>query len=179
MKVGSDANYNVRIRARAWEEDPGESERLYAGMWTFDLNQVVSVSFVPDLTAVPRPWSVDALPDDIDDFTQAWQVRLVEVLTTSYSVTPDPERAGAEEQFPWPWPGDDGRPMPPCTVFYVTPEEFERLAADLAELSQVAGNVHSTVRRDEITDHEVVAFVERRVLGSPLFTADHARAVGR
>ncbi|WP_221326270.1 hypothetical protein [Actinoplanes sp. L3-i22] len=61
----------------------------------------------------------------------------------------------------------------------MTPEEFDRLAADLAELTAIAGSVPSTVRRDEVAGHEAVHFVEQRVLGSPWLTAEHARAVGR
>jgi hypothetical protein len=179
VKVGSDANYTVRIRERGWEE-PEEQRPLYAGIFTFDLNQVVSVSFVPDLTGVSRPWSVDSLPDDIEEFTEPWQARLIEALTAPYAVTPDPVRAGTEERFAWPWPVEAGEPaMPPRTVLYVTPQEFAELSVDLAGLTEVAGRVHSVVRREAVAEHEAVRFVERRILDSPLLEPGDAQSVGR
>ena len=177
MKVGSSPNYHVRVRARSWDE-PAEKAELYDGLYTVDLNEVVSLSFVPS-PAAARPWSVHDLPADIADFTSADQVRLFELLTSPYSVVPDQARAGTEEQFDWPfdWP-DTGTPPRP-TIFYVTPEAFAGLAADLDALSDIAGNVHSVVRRADVVDHGVVRFIEDRILSSPLLTPESAHAVGR
>ena len=175
MKVGSSANYNVRVRARAWDET-AEQAALYDGIYTVDLNEVVSISFVPDAA---RPWSVDDLPADIADFTTAAQVRVLELLSAPYSVTPDHGRAGTQEQLDWPfdWP-DPGEPPRP-TIFYVSPDEFARYAADLDALSRIAGSVHSVVRRIDVADHDVVRFIESRILESPLLTPASAGALGR
>ncbi|MCI4065025.1 hypothetical protein MRQ36_21655 [Micromonospora sp. R77] len=177
MKIGTPANYYVRVRARSWDEEP-EQAALYEGMYSFDLNQLVWVSFVPAVT-IPRPWSLGDLPGDISEFTTSEQVRVYELLGTAYSVTPDETRAGTEEQFDWPYDWDAPLPPPHPTVFYVTPEEFDRLSADLDALSEIAGNVHSVVRRSEVLDHEVVRFIERRILDSPLFSPPNARSIGR
>ena len=61
MKFGSDVNYNVRVRKRRWEE-PVEKQTLYAGMYTFALNQVVRVSFVPRLLQPGRPRPTPVCP---------------------------------------------------------------------------------------------------------------------
>ncbi|MBO3737757.1 hypothetical protein [Actinoplanes flavus] len=177
MKLGSDADYNVRVRARGWDEE-AENAFLYDGMYTFDLNQTVSVSFVP-APGTERPWSLDTLPEDIADFTTPAQARLLEILTAQYSVTPDPARAGTEEQLAWPfdWAGDGDPPRP--TIFYVTPEEFTRYAGDLEALSEFAGGIHSVVRRSAVTGHPVVRFLEERVLASPRLSPLSARALGR
>jgi hypothetical protein len=177
MKVGSSANYHVRVRARSWDES-GEQAALYDDMYTFELNQVVSVSFVPD-PAVPRPWSMEGLPVDVADLTTAEQARLLELLTAPYSVTPDQARAGTEEQSAWPFDWPDASEPPRPTIFYVTPEEFARYAADLDALSEIAGNVHSVVRRADVADHDVIRFIEDRMLESTLLTLQSARAVGR
>ena len=177
MKVGSDPNYTVRMRGRA-SEAPAEQRSLYAGMYTFDLNEVTGVSFVPRVTE--PPWSLDGLPADDADLTTAEQVRIVEVLTASYSVTPDDTRAGTVERFEWPlpWPDEgDWRPTP--TVFLITTDEFDLLATDLADLGEVAGNVHPLVRRDQLADHEVVKSVDEYTLDSPWLTARDAAVVGR
>jgi hypothetical protein len=177
VKIGNSPNYYVRVRARGWDEEPERAE-LYEGMYAFDLNEVVRVSFVPAATA-PRPWSVNNLPGDISEFTSVEQARVFELLISPYSVTPDEARAGAEEQFDWPFDWDDPATRPRPTVFYVTPEEFARLRADLEELSDIAGSLHSFVRRSDVTEHEVVRFIERRILDSPLLTPDSANSVGR
>ncbi|MFC4145228.1 hypothetical protein ACFO0M_03065 [Micromonospora mangrovi] len=177
MKIGNPANYYVRVRARSWDEEP-EQAALYEGMYSFDLNQLVRVSFVPAVTA-PRPWSLDDVPTDISDFTTAQQARVHELLLTDYSVTPDDERAGTADQFDWPFEWTDPATRPRPTVFYVTADEFDRLSSDLEELSDVAGELHSFVRRSEVLEHEVVRFIERRILDSPLLTPDSANSIGR
>lgn len=177
MKIGNPANYYVRVRARSWDEEP-EQAALYDGMYSFDLNEVVSVSFVPAV-ATPRPWSLDDLPDDIAEFTTTEQARVHELLGAEYSVTPDDDRAGTEEQFDWPYDWDASPSPPRPTIFYVTAEEFARLSGDLEALSDIAGNLHSFVRRDEVADHEVVRFIERRILDSPLLSPGSAHSIGR
>ncbi|MCI4065026.1 hypothetical protein MRQ36_21660 [Micromonospora sp. R77] len=177
MKIGNPANYYVRVRARSWDEDP-EQAALYAGMYAFDLNQLVRVSFVPVVTA-PRPWSLDHLPADITEFTTPQQARVHELLLTDYSVTPDDERAGTAEQFDWPFDWTDPATRPRPTVFYATSDEFDRLSADLEKLSDFAGELHSLVQRSEVLDHEVVRFIERRILDSGLLTPDSANSIGR
>jgi hypothetical protein len=185
MKVGSDANYNVRVRRREWEE-PTEQEPLYEGIYTFEVNQAVQVSFVPRVTAGGPPWSSAGLPDDMADFTTAEQARLLEVLTGMYAVTPDDARAGTEEQLPWlfPWPDSEdtlarpGDPPPSPTVFFVSTAEFGRLVADLEVLTDIAGRVQSMIRRAAVADHEAVQFIDQRVLRSPLMKRYDAAAAG-
>lgn len=185
MKIGSDANYNVRVLEQGWGE-PVEQQALYEGIYTFDVNQVVEVSFVPRVNAAGPPWPAEGLPDDVADFETVEQMRLLAILTTGYSVTPDDARAGTGERlewpFPWPDPGNEfirpDDPAPSPVVFYVTAAEFERLSADLKTLTEIAGTVHSTVRHDEVADHEAVQFVDRRILRSPLLTPQDAAAAG-
>ena len=105
MKVGSSPNYVVRVTKPGWYEKP-EQAPLYEGIYHFDLNHVAGISFVPRVTAAGPPWSPDGLPDDAADFTTAEHVRVCEVLSGGYSVTPDDERAGKVEQLPYmfEWP---------------------------------------------------------------------------
>jgi len=171
MKVGSDANYVVRVWRRARDEDL-EKAPLYEGMFCFDLNHVVPIFFIPRVTAAGPPWSPDGLPDDFDDFTTSEQVRLLEVLSKGYSVTPNDERAGTMERlawlFEWPPPDDDfwsaDEPPPTPTVFFVSTEEYDRLSADLSELTEIAGSVQSLVRHAEVADHEAVRFIDQRII---------------
>ena len=171
MKVGSDADYVVRVWRRARDEDPAKAP-LYEGMFGFDLNHVVPIFFVPRVTLAGPPWSADGLPGDVDDFTTGEQARLLEVLSKGYSVTPDDERAGTMQRLPWLfewppadddfWPADEPKPTP--TVFFVSTEEFDRLSADLSELTRIAGGVQSLVRHAEVAEHEAVRFIDRRII---------------
>ncbi|WP_433412948.1 hypothetical protein ACQP1V_27300 [Microtetraspora malaysiensis] len=52
-------------------------------------------------------------------------------------------------------------------------------SGELEELSDTAGRLHSFVRRSDVTEHEVVRFIERRILDSPLLTPGSARSIGR
>jgi hypothetical protein len=186
MKAGSDADYVVRVLERGWFE-PEEQESLYEGMYTFDLNQVVAVAFVPRVTPEGPSWLTAGFPGNRAHFTIPEQVRILEVLTTPYSVTPDDERAGTVQQLDWPfeWPPENGlftppdEPPPTRTVFFITTDEFDRLSTDLAALFDIAGDVQSMVRHSEVADHEAVRFVDQRILDSPWLQPEHAASVGR
>jgi len=173
VKVGSSPDYVVRVTQPGWYKKP-EQAPLYEGLYHFDLNHVVDISFVPRVTAAGPPWSPDGLPDDVADFTTAEQVRLWDVLSGGYSVTPDDERAGTVEQLPymfeWPPPDDDfwsaETPPPTPIVFFVSTREFDRLSADLEALTDIAGGIQSMVRHSEVADHEAVRFIDQRIISA-------------
>ncbi len=165
MKIGNPANYYVRVRRESWEQP--EAAEAFAGVITVDLNRLLSITFVPDVSAVAPPWSGRTLPEAVEAFTPA-DARVDAVLGTDWAVTPNAGLAGTAEQV-----GGD------TTVLYVSPEAFQRLAADLAELTGVAGAVQSTVRRDEVADRPAIRFIEENVLTSPLLDPRHAGIVGR
>jgi hypothetical protein len=186
MKVGSDADYVVRVVKTGWGE-PLEQLPLYEGMYSFTLNQVVEVLFLPRVTPDGPPWSLDDLPDDVADFTTPEQIRMLEISHASYSVTPDDERAGTVMQIAWPyeWPPEGNiltppdEPPPVFTVYFVSLDEFTRLSSDLEDLTHVAGNVHSMVRHSKVADHEAVRFIDQRILDSSWLRPRHAASVGR
>jgi hypothetical protein len=186
MKVGSEADYVVRVVKTGWGE-PLEQLPLYEGMYSFTLNQVVEVLFLPRVTPDGPPWSLDDLPHDVADFTTPEQIRVLEISHTPYSVTPDDERADTAHQIHWQgvWPPEDdfltpsNSPPPVFTVFFITDDEFTRLSTDLEELTHIAGQVQSTVRHSEVADHEAVRFVDQRILDSPWLRPRHAASVGR
>ena len=183
MKVGSDPNYVVRVFEKGWDVNP-KLAHLYEGMYSFDLNRVVSISFIPRVTAAGPPWSADGLPDDVAEFTTPEQAHLLEILSQPYSVTPDDERAGTVEQLPWmfDWPDPDDsftpadEPPPTPIVFFVSTEEFDRLSADLAALTDIAGTVQSMVRHAEVADHEAIRFIDERII--PLLSPFDAGSIG-
>jgi hypothetical protein len=69
-------------------------------------------------------------------------------------------------------------------VFYVTAAEFARYAADLTGLTEVAGRLYSgrlysDRRVSELRGHEVITFIERRVVASPRLDPRHAALLGQ
>ncbi|GLY01587.1 hypothetical protein [Actinoplanes sp. NBRC 101535] len=175
MKLGFPPNYHVRVDSLAWSLPDGEAA-LHEGTYRVDLNRVVVVTFVDDLAVAGPPWSADSLPEPGTDLTDPVQARLSVLLSAVYAVTPNAALAGRSERFERPWAADGSRDG---AVFYTGVEEFAVLRADLEELGDIAGGVHSVVQRDTLIEHPVIRFLEDRVLDSPWLRADHAEALGR
>jgi hypothetical protein len=175
VKVGPSANYRVRVRPYVWD-DPGRPE-LVEGIIDLSLQLYVSITFVPDVSDLAPPWTGDGLPPIDQGLSTPAQARLYQALTASYVVTPHETLAGTSERFTFTWPGDE--PGDPTTVFYVTPAEFDRYAADLVALSDVAGSLHSAVTVDQVRDHEVIQFVESRIVDSPWLLPRDRAMLGR
>jgi hypothetical protein len=163
VKVGPSANYRVRVRPYAWD-NPAQAE-LFDGVVDLSLQLYIPIMFVPDVSAVAPPWTADALPPLGERLSTPEQARLSQALTASYVVTPNERLADRTERFTFTWPDEPS--ADPTTVFYVAPAEFDRYAADLDALADVAGALHSSVTVDQVRDRDVIQFVERRIVDSP------------
>jgi hypothetical protein len=166
MKVSPSADYYVRVRPQEWEEDP-RTASLYAGIFQVDLNFVVGVAFVPDLSPVAPPWDFSGLPADFDDITTSEQARLATVLTSSYVVTPNDKLAGTQEAH------EQG------VIFYVSMPEFARYAEELRRLAELVGSVHSLARVSELRGPEVIGFIERGIVASTWLSPADAAELGQ
>ena len=166
MKIGTPANYYVRVGSDAWTEPEDEAPK-YAGTYEVDLNQLLTVTFVDDVAHFGPPWSDAALPPEDEELTDPGQVRLATLLSGRYVVTPHDALAGRTERTQ--------RPV----VFYVTTAEFAELRADLEDLGDEAGSVHSGLRRDDLREHPVLRLLEERVLMEPWLSAPDAELIGR
>jgi hypothetical protein len=175
VKIGNPRNYYVRVTRAAWD-DPEDDPLPYEGIFRVSLNDVVVVTFVPDLSDSGPPWTGAGVPTPGTEPATPAQARLLEILTSAYSVTPNARLAGRSEQFAW---SAGAVPALPSTVFYVAPGDFDRWAEELDALTADAGGLHSPVRRDDVLDTSVMQFVDRQVLGSPLLDPISAGAVGR
>jgi hypothetical protein len=169
MKVSPTADYTVRV-LRQEQEESSPAAPLYAGIFAVALNHLVTVTFVPDVSAAAPPWDPSQLPADLDAVATAERARLAVALLSSYVVTPNDARAGTEDAMQ----GDDSG-----VVFYVTAAEFARYAADLTGLTEVAGRLYSDRRVSELRGHEVITFIERRVVASPRLDPRHAALLGQ
>jgi hypothetical protein len=177
MKVGPKVNYPVGVRPQEWDE-PNENAPLYRGIYAVTLNYTVDIAFVPDISAIAPPWDRRMLPDNIDTIDTPEMARLATALFSSYVVTPNDRMAGAEDRI--------NRKPPPGmehvdtsgVVFYVTAEEFARFATQLDDLVEIASDRHPGVRVEDLRDREVIAFIERRVVASPLLQPADAEMLG-
>jgi hypothetical protein len=169
MKVSPTPDYTVRVRRMEYEV-PTDNATLYRGTFEVALNQYVTIRFVPDVSSFAPPWDARVLPENIDTIETTELARVAAVLLSSYAVTPNDTLAGTEEQIGWhsPDPLDE-----PGFVYYVKAEEFARFSADLDALTEIAHNLHSRVRVSDLRDREVVAFIERRIVASPLLKPRH------
>jgi hypothetical protein len=175
VKVGPSANYYVRARAQAWEQDPAEAP-FFDGIYRLDLHMNIGIAFVPDVSHLAPPWSGDLMPAEQIIRTPD-QARLYTALVNTYTVTPNQRLAGTDEAFTWLSP--DVPEELYGAVFYVTAEEFSDYTADIAALSETIGGLRTFVRVDTLRDHEVIRFVERRIVDSPLLLPRHAARLAR
>lgn len=153
-----------------WYEENEDHADLFKGIFHLIFNHVVDIAFVPDLSEIAPPWNADLFPEEYDSMSTVGEARVTQVLLTPYSVTPNRRLAGTDESIVF---GEY-----PKTVFYVTPEEFERYSVDLDGLADVV--MRSCPRRvSRLRDHEVVTFAERRVVASPRLKSYHAKLLCR
>jgi hypothetical protein len=178
MKVSPTADYTIRV-LRQESEESGPAAPLYAGIYVVALNHLVTVAFVPDVSAAAPPWDPGRLPADLDEVTTVGQARLATALLSAYVVTPNDARAGTEETFHWPDAGGGPGVRGSGVVFYVAPAEFADYTEDLAILTGVAGRLYSERRVSQLRDHPAIAFLERRVVRSPRLDPRDAALLGQ
>jgi len=178
MKVGPKVNYPVGVRPRAWEE-PNENAQLYQGIYAVTLNYTVDIDFVPDVTAIAPPWDFRMLPDNIDTIDTIDLARLATALFSSYVVTPNDRLAGTEDRINRTPPEGLEHVDTSGVVFYVTAEDFSGFATQLDDLVDIAGDPRPGVRVEDLRDREVIAFIERRIVASPLLKPGDAEMLGQ
>ena len=163
MKISPRSDYPVGVRPMSVEM-PAEVAGLYEGIYEVTLNNVVDIVFCPSLTDVAPPFRDELLPRDVDEITTAAQARLVSILFSPYSVTPNDSRNGGHERLP-------GKGV----VFYVTESEFSSFTAELRELSERLGGRYPDQTVTDLAGHAVIRFVRETVITSPEFgPADRA-----
>jgi hypothetical protein len=167
MKVAPRADSQISVRPRSWDEDSRIAVH-YEGVYDVTLNNMVTISFVPNLGTAAPPFDRSQLPPDLDDVGTPEQARLEAALHAGYVVTPCPRRASTSQSLPIPeWSNG-----PAGVVFYVTAEQFELLTADLAVLACEIGTLHSEVAHSQLVGHPAVDFVAELVSAPPFAGRD-------
>lgn len=170
MKISPRADYPVGVRPLAWEL-PALAPYV-EGVVEMTLNGMVTITFVPDVSAWAPPFDPAALPDDLDAVRSVRDARLATVLLASYVVTPHATLHGTWQQLPpRAGPGGPGAPdhYPGAVVLWVEPERFAAVEADLVTLSERLGGLHPDVPVSTLRRHPAVRLVESVVLTSPGF----------
>jgi hypothetical protein len=167
MKISPSADYYVRVRPQEWDAVPAAVAPLYAGVFEVDLNFLVHVAFVPDMSSMAPPWDFARLPPNVDEITTPEQARLNVAFTSSYVVTPNDKLADTQE------------PLDDCVVFYVPTRDFSGYAEELGRLAHVVGGVHSMVRVSQLREYRVIGFIEQVIVASSWLSAAHAEKLGQ
>lgn len=171
MKIRPRSDYPVGVRPRAWEDPPAVAPYV-AGVFDMSLNGMVTVTFVPDVTAWAPPFDPAAVPDDLDAVDSVRDARLAAVLLASYVVTPHPTLHGTWQRLP---PvGGTGAPggrvdEDGAVVLWVEPEPYAAAEADLVTLAGRVGGLHPDLTLSALRHHPAVRLVESTVLTSPAF----------
>jgi len=173
-KLINTADLRINVRSADWEH---EGSRFFEGIYIVALNSTVEIAFVPDLSDVGSPWDV-ALPVDVYDCQSEREARLHLLRTTDYSVTPNASRAGQVDSVPL---LPDANPIPPSpdetppaeqgVVWFVSPEEWSALRAQLRALSPGTRLDHEFVRLSQIAGSPLGRFLEDRFLPSGRLSA--------
>jgi hypothetical protein len=184
-KLTNEADFRIYVHPERWEYEAPEAE-FFDGIYSVALNSHVRLSFVPDVSEICPPWSRDVLPDE--HISSERDARLVQILTTRYSVTPNARLAGTDEVIQL----ASGNPPPGLdpvgaelsgprygTVWYVAPDDWQPLMDELEHLMEEAySDVHS-VRFSQIAETRLARFLEERFLPSGKLSAMHLEVLRR
>jgi hypothetical protein len=185
-KLVYDADFRLYVYPEMREYD--ESERPYfEGIYLVPLNSHAQIYFVPDVSDVCPPWTREAIAD-IGRISSERDARIFQVLTSEYSVTPNARLAGTEEVVrlltrveppdPDPWAAEPKLPTH-GVVWYVAPDEWRSLHAELEQLNEVAHSEVSSVRFSQIDGTRLARFLEERFLPSGKVALRHLRTLRR
>jgi hypothetical protein len=171
VKISPKADYPVGVRPRSWEELE-ELGPHYEGIYDVCLNGMVTVTFVPDVSAFGPPFDPTMVPDDLDQLASSSEARLAALFLASYAVTPNDELTGTWVALPA--LGPPGQAVDPtetgATVFFVDRAEFDPVAEDLAGLSQRLGGRHPDETVSQLGGHPAIELIQSTVLASPAFS---------
>jgi hypothetical protein len=166
VKAEFDDEPGVSVRHEIWEVS-ADVRHLYEGIYSMAFGRRVTVAFVPEigLATGDRP----ALPMNFDLITTSAQARLISLATAQCAVTPNAARAGTCEALTSIRWDDDIQHASPI-VFYVTPDEFRVLQAELDALSQKSSGIHDAVPLSDVMEYKVIRFVREHILTSAWFS---------
>jgi hypothetical protein len=171
MKSGPKADYPVLVYEEPANQDPPEAA-LYKGVFNVELNHVVHIVFVPDISTIAPPWD-DHLLAEVDEIATVEQARLSAALPWPYVITPNETLAGTDEAFEWGHDHEFG--VSRGVVFYVSAREFDQYSDALASLAKI--NEYSSRPKKSVSElrgYDVIGFLERRVLASRWVRPEHA-----
>lgn len=141
-------------------------EPRFAGIFSVALGDAIPVTFVPGFRRPPASWE-NALVDDLDDIGTSNAARLASALLAGYVVTSDDSRAGQIEIVRVP----DGELVHRTAIYYVTTEEFEIFAFEIAHASQLPRHTLTAVS----SRYRFARFLRHDVVGSRAFLAEDRR----
>jgi hypothetical protein len=193
VKPSPKRDFPVQVFEAYWERDHDDPTREhYRGIYHVQLNFTVQIVFVPAFDR-PHRWDLvdwdDLVTGVLAEITSSQEARLVEALCSSYVVTPDPERAGSDEQIQVigtvDFAGDRRLEVSPVALFYVTDEEFRIYATDLPQVVPeirergTSYPVAPALPVSHLGHHRVIRLLLERVIPSGLLHSFDVEMLGR
>lgn len=154
-----------------WPEShdhPSPVNELYRDVYTATLDHIVHIQFVPAFQRTPWP---PELPNDVDEVTSKDEARRTIIALASYSVTPDARRAGEFETLET----DEFQGV----IFYVSVDEFERVATELRALADRFGGVHDSIPISELGGSAFEKLLLERIIPSGQLSSRDLAMLGR
>lgn len=181
MKVSLERDFTVSVRHQIWEELPEKSE-YYRGIYSVNLNFLVSVMFVPGFEINEEEWP-PVLPENLDEVSSENEARLFTTALSDYTVTPQTRWAGKAEKILLPSGKEDRENsdinLQTGVVFYVSNREFEVFSQELSALAQQTPGAHDSVKISEIKELEISKFLLDKIVDSPHFSTQDLKILRR
>ncbi|HBE60740.1 MAG TPA: hypothetical protein DEG17_21685 [Cyanobacteria bacterium UBA11149] len=181
MKASLERDFTVSVRHQIWEE-LSEKYEYYRGIYSVNLNFLVTVMFVPGFEINEEQWP-PVLPENIDDVSSENEARLFTTALSDYTVTPQTRWAGKAEKIPLPSGKEDGENsdinLQTGVVFYVSDREFDVFSQELSALAQQTSGAHDSVKISEIKELEVSKFLLAKIVESPHFSTRDLKILTR
>lgn len=179
MKYGFPRDFAVRVRKQEHDEELSVA-KFYRGIFSVTLNFLVEIMFIPEFSRQAERWSLD-IPDNVDVVHSTQQARLFTAALSEIIVTPDQSRAGQEELYPL------APPLPPIpdvyakkgVIFYVTPQQFPRISAELAHIAEQTSSVHDFLPLSQLHHLKCTQVILNRIMTSIHFSEKNLRIIGR
>lgn len=178
MKSGLARDFTVRV-TRQEDEEERQYSAFYSGIFSVDLNYLLSIMFIPEFKHDDANWSL-TIPNNVDQVRSMQEARLFTAALSEIIVTPDSSRAAREERFPQPPPL---RSIPETLprqgiIFYVTPEQFRSFSYELAEIEAQTFSVWGSFPVSQLSHFECIQFITNHIITSAHLADEQRKLIG-
>jgi hypothetical protein len=172
MKREPNIDFPISVRSHVWEESQNVAH-FYKGIYDVTMRSGPMVMFIPDFEREQIDWP-PALNENSDLIQNQLEARLTALSLAEYAVSPNTHLAGKEEKISWLNPEVLGTTV----IFYVSPEEFERVSVELSAASEEFAGITDTKPISEYSETRFAKLILTRIIPSPYFSDSARKLLG-